>query len=555
MTAIDTVVIGAGHAGLAVSHLMGKVGRDHVVLDRGRVAESWRSERWDSLRLLTPRWMTRLPGRRHLGADQEGFMAVPELVDYLEGYAADSGAPLELGHEVLEVSQFRGRYQVVTSAGSWLAQNVVVATGPTGRHAPAPRASTASTPTSRCGSSAYRNPHQLPAGGVLVVGASASGTQIADELVRAGRRVVLAVGSHTRMPRRYRGMDAFWWMEQTGKLARVDDGRAIAPNARREPSLQMAGREPERPPRRRPRPDDAPGRRRRAGRPPGPRAPAPGRLPARPRRGPLVRRTPGSPGCSTSSTCTSTPTTSVTRSSRASGHVPSLVRRTRTRIDLRAEGIGTVVLATGFRPHHPWLNVPVVAPDGRIRQYRGVTPRRACTPSASGSSTAATRRSSTARGSTHDDVVSHLCTGEFGALERAGRVMTRLRRRRRRRPGRRRLDRDAAGPGRRSGSRVLDRGKYGTDTLSTHALMRAGVLQLSRWGLLPRIVEAGHPPVPVVTFLYDGAGAGADLDPPERRRRRAVRAPPVPARPDPGRRRGRGRRGGPARDPGPGPAP
>ena len=109
MTAIDTVVIGAGHAGLAVSHLLGKVGRDHVVLDRGRVAESWRSERWDSLRLLTPRWMTRLPGRRYLGPDQEGFMAVPELVDYLEGYAADSGAPLELGHEVLEVSQFRGR--------------------------------------------------------------------------------------------------------------------------------------------------------------------------------------------------------------------------------------------------------------------------------------------------------------------------------------------------------------------------------------------------------------------------------------------------------------
>ena len=93
MTAINTVVIGAGHAGLAVSHLLGKVGRDHVVLDRGRVAESWRSERWDSLRLLTPRWMTRLPGRRHLGADQEGFMAVPELVEFLEGYAADSGAP------------------------------------------------------------------------------------------------------------------------------------------------------------------------------------------------------------------------------------------------------------------------------------------------------------------------------------------------------------------------------------------------------------------------------------------------------------------------------
>ena len=242
MTAINTVVIGAGHAGLAVSHLLGKVGRDHVVLDRGRVAESWRSERWDSLRLLTPRWMTRLPGRRHLGADQEGFMAVPELVEFLEGYAADSGAPLELGQEVLEVSQNRGRYQVTTSAGSWLAQNVVVASGPSGRAHRPEGIDRLGPDIAVLSSSAYRNPHQLPAGGVLVVGASASGTQIADELARAGRRVVLAVGSHTRMPRRYRGMDAFWWMEQTGKLARVDDGRAIAPHARREPSLQMAGR-------------------------------------------------------------------------------------------------------------------------------------------------------------------------------------------------------------------------------------------------------------------------------------------------------------------------
>src|SRR4051812_39988375 len=104
MIAIDTVVIGAGHSGLAVSHLLGRVGRDHVVLDRGRVAESWRSERWDSLRLLTPRWMTRLPGGHYRGPDQEGFMAVPELVDHLEKYAGTNDAPLVLGTTVLEVS-------------------------------------------------------------------------------------------------------------------------------------------------------------------------------------------------------------------------------------------------------------------------------------------------------------------------------------------------------------------------------------------------------------------------------------------------------------------
>ena len=150
MTAINTVVIGAGHAGLAVSHLLGKVGRDHVVLDRGRVAESWRSERWDSLRLLTPRWMTRLPGRRHLGADQEGFMAVPELVDFLEGYAADSGAPLELGQEVLEVSQIRGRYQVDHLRGLLARAERRRRLRSVRTARTAPRGSTASAPTSRC---------------------------------------------------------------------------------------------------------------------------------------------------------------------------------------------------------------------------------------------------------------------------------------------------------------------------------------------------------------------------------------------------------------------
>ena len=134
MTAIDTVVIGAGHAGLAVSHLLGKVGRDHVVLDRGRVAESWRSERWDSLRLLTPRWMTRLPGWQYSGADQEGFMGVRELVDHLEGYAAASGAPARVGgQEVLEVSQSRGRYLVTTTAGRGSPRTSSWPPGPTGR--------------------------------------------------------------------------------------------------------------------------------------------------------------------------------------------------------------------------------------------------------------------------------------------------------------------------------------------------------------------------------------------------------------------------------------
>ncbi len=417
MTAINTVVIGAGHAGLAVSHLLGKVGRDHVVLDRGRVAESWRSERWDSLRLLTPRWMTRLPGRRHLGADQEGFMAVPELVEFLEGYAADSGAPLELGQEVLEVSQNRGRYQVTTSAGSWLAQNVVVASGPSGRAHRPEGIDRLGPDIAVLSSSAYRNPHQLPAGGVLVVGASASGTQIADELARAGRRVVLAVGSHTRMPRRYRGMDAFWWMEQTGKLARVDDGRAIAPHARREPSLQMAGRSQ----------NDHRGADLDLTTLQDVGVELVGRL-ARVHRHRIDFQ----------SDLERTTREADARLTRLLDELDAYVDaqhlgdevepglrprsvsldHTRNRIDLRAEGISTVVLATGFRPHHPWLNVPVVAPDGRIRQYRGAT-------AAPGLYAVGqwfqNRRDSTfidgARFNAQD-VVSHLCMGEFAPLEK-----------------------------------------------------------------------------------------------------------------------------------------
>ncbi len=418
MTAIDTVVIGAGHAGLAVSHLLGKVGRDHVVLDRGRVAESWRSERWDSLRLLTPRWMTRLPGWQYEGPDQEGFMGVPELVDHLEGYAAVSGAPLELGEEVLEVSQTRGRYLVRTTGGDRLAQNVVVATGASGRpHVP--EGIDRLDPNITVLSSAqYRNPRQLPPGGVLVVGASASGTQIADELARAGRRVVLAVGGHYRMPRRYRGMDIFWWLEQTGRTARVADGRTVDPNARREPSLQLAGREQND----HRGPDVDLGVLQDLG------VELVGRLGQVHRHRvdfrPDLTRTVQEADLRLTSFLDKVD--AFVDATHLTGEVepgdrprPVAVRRPRSRMDLRAEGIGTVVLATGFRPHHPWLDVPVVAPDGRIRQYRGAT----LAPGlyAVGQWFQHRRDSTFIDGARFaaEDVVSHLCTGEFAALERA----------------------------------------------------------------------------------------------------------------------------------------
>lgn len=370
MSTIDTLVIGAGQAGLAVSRLLTEAGREHVVLDRGRVAERWRSERWDSLHLLTPRWMTRLPGWRYRGPDQNGFMPVGELVDHLESYAAAGGAPLVLGDEVRRVWLHRGRYLVETSGQSWQAQHVVIATGATGRpHVPATMDRL--DPDIRMMSTAeYRNPEQLPAGGVLVVGASASGTQVADELARAGRRVVLAVGGHNRLPRRYRGMDVFWWLEQTGRLARTN-GRGAA--GRREPSLQLVGRA-----RSDPRGGDLD-------------------LATLQAAGvELVGRLDHVEGRQAGFRRDLEETTSradermshflddVDRYIDAAGLArevePALrpervaVRRSPARMDLRAAGIGTVVLATGFRPHHPWLRIPVVGSDGAIQQHRGVTP-------------------------------------------------------------------------------------------------------------------------------------------------------------------------------------
>src|SRR4051812_30948713 len=221
VTRVDTVVVGAGHAGLAVSHLLSRAGREHVVLDRGRVAESWRSERWESLRLLAPSWMCRLPGWRYDGPDPDGFMTVAELVGHLERYAA--GAPVETGRAVHSVDAVGDDYRVVTDGGTWLARHVVVATGATGRTATPAALAGLGPGTTVLSPLHYRRPDALPPGGVLVVGASASGAQIAEELALAGRRVVLAVGRHTRMPRRYRGLDAYWWLERTARLSRAID--------------------------------------------------------------------------------------------------------------------------------------------------------------------------------------------------------------------------------------------------------------------------------------------------------------------------------------------
>jgi putative flavoprotein involved in K+ transport len=237
MQTIDTLVIGAGHAGLAVSRSLHERGIEHVVLERGRIAERWRSARWDSFRLLTPRWLARLPGYAYAGPDPDGFMSAPEFVSYLEGYARQGAAPVQESTTVLAVRTASGGYRVDTDRGGWAAANVVIATGYHARALIPLYAAGLPPELAQLTPAGYRGPDQVP-DGVLVVGASASGVQLAEELARAGRRVVLAVGSHTRLPRRYRGRDICWWLDRNGSFDRTADE---IPVGQREPSLQLSG--------------------------------------------------------------------------------------------------------------------------------------------------------------------------------------------------------------------------------------------------------------------------------------------------------------------------
>jgi putative flavoprotein involved in K+ transport len=375
-TCVDTVVIGAGHAGLAVSWFLTRAGAEHVLLDRGQVAERWRSERWDSLHLLTPNWMSRLPGWSYTGPDPDGYLSAASLVEHLERYAASFGAPVMQHTTVLEVAATqlpgRARFRVVTDAGTWYVRHVVVAAGPHAKPRLPAGLPGLSPRIEVVPSAAYRSPAGLPPGDVLVVGASASGVQIADELISAGREVSLAVGRHTRMPRRYRGMDAFWWLEATGRLARTIDDVPDREAARRETSLQLVGR----------------------------RDPGAGNndldllsLHARGVR--LLGRLDGVTGtvASFAADLADRVAEAELRMHRFLDAVDSYVERVGLarevlpgvrplplslpdpvrRLDLAAENIGTVLVAAGYRPDHAWLHLPVLAPDGTIRQHRGVT--------------------------------------------------------------------------------------------------------------------------------------------------------------------------------------
>ena len=234
-----TIIIGAGQAGLAMSRCLRDRGLPHLVLERGQVAQRWRCERWHSFTLLSPNWQTRLPGHRYAGSEPDGFMRAAEVADMLQAYAR--GAPVRTGVTVDAVRPSAHGWWVLTSAGSYLASNVVVATGDL--DVPAVPALAADLPPQlhQLHTSRYRRPAQLPAGGVLVVGAGPSGQQIADELARAGRVVHIAVGRHKSLPRRYRGRDAYWWMDRMGLLDRTVDSLPQHRAGRRTPNAVLTG--------------------------------------------------------------------------------------------------------------------------------------------------------------------------------------------------------------------------------------------------------------------------------------------------------------------------
>lgn len=242
MKRTDVIIVGAGQAGLAMSQSLSRRGIDHVVLERGRVGERWRSERWNSLRLLTTSAHSALPGLPHEG-DPEHFLPAADFADYLDRYAAAFTVPVVTGAEVMSVEQSFAGFQVATPAQCWYARAVVVATGACDVPSRPPQAAHLPAFVEQLSPTDYRAPDDLPDGNVLVVGASSTGVQLAEEIHRSGRQVTLAVGEHTRMVRRYRGRDIFDRMAAAGILDDPADERGNLRAARRQPSMQLIGRE------------------------------------------------------------------------------------------------------------------------------------------------------------------------------------------------------------------------------------------------------------------------------------------------------------------------
>jgi putative flavoprotein involved in K+ transport len=366
---VTTVIVGAGQTGLAMSKYLSEASLDHVLIERGEVADSWRTGRWDSLRLLTPNWMNRLPGYRYEGDDPDGFMTMPEVVDYINTYATSISAPVEPHTEVLSVRPSEDGLAVETTAGEWRARTVVIASGPYSSPDLPAVAQSVPAHVASITSAEYRNPDQLEDGGVLVVGAAATGVQLAEEIQRSGRQVTLAVGNHVRLPRLYRGMDIMWWLDAAGILNErydeVDDiirARNVASfqlvgsasrttvdvNSLQEAGVRIVGRL--------------------VGVTPEGTAQFSGSLPNQ---------------CALADLKLGRLLDSLDEwatSSGLDGEAESPERPVPTEVppspplllSMRSE-IKTVVWATGYRPEYPWLHIPVLDAKGRVRHDGGIT--------------------------------------------------------------------------------------------------------------------------------------------------------------------------------------
>lgn len=238
------VVIGGGQAGLSTSHYLQRAGIEHMVFEKRRIADSWRLDRWDTFCLVTPNWQCRLPGHPYDGPDPKGYMLRDEIVAYLEAFAAKVNPPIREGVAVQRVSRHvTGAFEVVTSAGTVLADHVVVATG--GYDIPNIPACGRSVPTDivQVHSVDYRRPSQLPEGAVLVVGSGQSGVQIMEDLHLAGRQVHMAVGPAPRSPRIYRGRESTEWLNDLGFYALTVDNHPLGDEARHKTNHYMSGRD------------------------------------------------------------------------------------------------------------------------------------------------------------------------------------------------------------------------------------------------------------------------------------------------------------------------
>jgi putative flavoprotein involved in K+ transport len=363
-----TIIIGAGQSGLSMSRRLTALSIDHVILERGEVANSWRTERWDSLRLLTPNWQSRLPGYAYAGDDPDGFMTMSEVVGFLQSYADASAAPVMAGTKVTRVRRMDGGYELSTSQGPWRCRKLVLASG---------ACNLASIPSFAAGLPAnvisltplqYRNAGLLPDGGMMIVGASASGVQLAREIQASGRRVVLSVGEHVRLPRLYRGRDIQWWMDAIGAMDVRYDAMEDIERARRLPSLQLIG--------------------------------TPERMTVdlnslRQAGVELVGRIVGlrDGKAQFSGSLANLCALADLKMNRLLGAIDDWVNvnghaerfppphryaptdvgpQTKLGLDLTAAGIGTVIWATGYRPDYSWLDVPVFDRKARIRHDGGV---------------------------------------------------------------------------------------------------------------------------------------------------------------------------------------